>query len=68
MGEYFEKIEYEVDDIVDEFVDLIVKFDELKQLVVKYFSEDDMEYTFSDLFVKKVCEFVEKVREKFYRS
>eukprot|EP00105_Crassostrea_gigas_P027641 XP_011449054.1 PREDICTED: uncharacterized protein LOC105343394 isoform X2 [Crassostrea gigas] len=67
-GEYFEKIEHEVDDIVDEFADLTAKLDELKQLAAKHSSEDDMEYTPSDPLAKKACEFVEKAREKFHRS
>lgn len=67
-GEYFEKIEHEVDDIVDEFAELTAKLDELKQLAVKHSSEDDMEYTPSDPLAKKACEFVEKAREKFHRS
>ena len=67
-GEYFEIIEHEVDDIVDEFAEITAKLDELKQLAGKHSSDDEMEYTPSDPLAKKACDFVEKAREKFHRS
>ncbi|XP_055998560.1 uncharacterized protein LOC125683738 isoform X5 [Ostrea edulis] len=67
-GEYFEKIEHEVDDIADEFAEITAKLDELKHLATKHSSEDDMEYTPSDPLAKKACDFVDRTREKFHRS
>ncbi|XP_062617477.1 uncharacterized protein LOC134279138 isoform X1 [Saccostrea cucullata] len=67
-GEYFEEIEHQVDDIVDEFAEITAKLDELKQLAAKHSSDDEMEYTPSDPLAKKACDFVEKTREKLHRS